>query len=86
MLRLHPDGLTTNEVAELCELVTDAEAARRSLESMPDAYIDRWIAKRGARGQWQAVWCVVDVPANCPYPVSRNRRVSATPLQEQRAV
>ena len=82
VLREHPEGLTTNEVAELCESVPDGKAARRSLEGMPDAYIDRWVDKVGARGRWQAVWCVVDVPANCPYPVSRNRRASATSLRE----
>ena len=71
VLRLHPDGLTTNDVAELCERVSGAEVARRSLESMPDAYIDRWVAKRGARGQWQAVWCVVVPPPHCPYPTER---------------
>ena len=74
LLRSHPEGLTTNELAELSERISDAKAARRSLESMPDAYIDRWVAKRGARGQWQAVWCVVVPPENCPYPKERVSR------------
>jgi hypothetical protein len=36
---------------------------------MPDVYIDRWIA--GPRGQYEAVWVAVKVPAHCPYPTDR---------------
>ena len=74
LLRSHPEGLTTNELAELSERISDARAALRSLESMPDAYIDRWVSRKTARGQWQGVWCVVVPPENCPYPKERVSR------------
>lgn len=58
------DGLT---IAELHTLTGRSDTViRRSLESMPDAYIDRWGEK--VRGQYPAIWCVVTVPENCPHP------------------
>ena len=39
---------------------------RTSLQAMPDAYTDRWQPAR--RGQFARVWCVVQVPENCPHP------------------
>jgi hypothetical protein len=35
------------------------------VNSMPDAYIDRWL-KTGKR--FAAVWCVVVPPPHCPKP------------------
>jgi len=39
---------------------------------MADAYIDRWI-----RGEFQkppeAVWCVVEVPEDCPPPYMKEK-------------
>jgi hypothetical protein len=58
------DGLT---IAELQKLTGRTDVViRRSLESMADAYIDRWGEK--VRGQYPAIWCVVTVPENCPHP------------------
>jgi predicted transcriptional regulator len=58
------DGLT---IAELQKLTGRTDTViRRSLESMADAYIDRWGEK--VRGQYPAIWCVVPVPENCPHP------------------
>jgi hypothetical protein len=66
ILRLYPDGLTTQELQEKTQ--TDRSHISRILNSMPDAYIDRWIAVNGKR--WvAAVWCVVVAPENCPRPV-----------------
>jgi len=48
---------------------------------MPDSYIDRWSGPH--RGQWAAVWCVVEVPEDCPKPDEKN--MEAPLLQTQRA-
>lgn len=68
LLRDNPEGLTTNQIANACERISDAAGARRSLESMPDAYIDRWVYRNGSSGLFHAVWCVVVPPPHCPYP------------------
>ena len=47
---------------------------------MPDSYIDRWTGPH--RGQWAAVWCVVEVPENCPKP---DENIQAAQVQAQRA-
>jgi len=69
LLRRHPEGLTLNEIAEKLERLSSGSDARRSMESMPDAYIDRWVGP--VRGQYVAVWCVVVPPAHCPHPTGR---------------
>ncbi|MBW8463687.1 hypothetical protein [Acidovorax sp.] len=61
------DGATVTEIA--CKTALTASAAIKSLNSMPDAYIDRW-QPAGPR-RYAAVWCVVDVPAHCPRPEVR---------------
>jgi hypothetical protein len=58
------DGFTLAELQTVTGRTTDV--IRKSLESMPDAYIDRWGEK--VRGQHPAIWCVVIVPENCPHP------------------
>lgn len=67
LLRKHPDGLTTQQAAELSGY--DASDTRRSLTAMPDVYVDRWV--KGGRGQYMKVWCVAYVPPNCPHPTDR---------------
>lgn len=67
LLRRYPDGLTTAQVAELSSF--DSSDVRRSLAAMPDVFVDRWVP--GKRGQYMKVWCIVDVPANCPHPKDR---------------
>ena len=66
LLQKYPDGLTAAEIAERSEKSTTS--SRRALITMPDAYIDRWVAYRK---QWTAVWCVVVPPENCPKPTEK---------------
>lgn len=63
-LLVNIDGATTAELENA--LGIPEESLRSALESMPDAYIDRW--QRAGRGQFAAVWCVVEVPEHCPHP------------------
>jgi hypothetical protein len=69
LLQKYPDGLPVSEIAERLE--KPPEPVRRALITMPDAYIDRWIAHRK---QWIAVWCVVVPPQNCPKPTTRKEK------------
>lgn len=64
ILRDNPEGLTAERLAEM--IGRSGATTRRSLESMPDAYIDRWQGPN--RGQYAAVWCVVVPPVHCPHP------------------
>jgi hypothetical protein len=73
------DGLTTKQLQYRLEV--DQRTLCKSLKSMPDAYIDRWTGPH--RGQWAAVWCVVEVPEDCPKPDEKN--MEAPLLQTQRA-
>ena len=58
------DGYTVKEI--MLSLGVDRRVLIRSMQSMPDVYIDRW---RGpVRGQYAAVWCVAAVPSDCPKP------------------
>jgi hypothetical protein len=58
------DGMTTKQLSQLVD--SCPRDITRSLKTMPDAYVDRWTGPE--RGQWAAVWCVVDVPEDCPKP------------------
>lgn len=63
LLRAHPDGLT---ILEMMKVTAAGEhSVRQALTKMPDAYIDRWVPRSGMPA---AVWCVVEVPENCPRP------------------
>jgi len=63
LLRGH-EGMTTRQLSYRTD--SDMRDITRSLKVMPDSYIDRWTGP--VRGQWAAVWCVVDVPEDCPKP------------------
>lgn len=63
LLRGH-DGMTTKQLSLLVN--SCPRDITRSLKVMPDAYVDRWTGPE--RGQWAAVWCVVEVPEDCPKP------------------
>jgi hypothetical protein len=63
LLRGH-EGMTTRQLSYRTD--SDMRDITRSLKVMPDAYVDRWTGPE--RGQWAAVWCVVDVPEDCPKP------------------
>jgi len=73
------DGLTTRQLQFRTEI--EQRTICKALKSMPDAYIDRWTGPH--RGQWAAVWCVVEVPEDCPKPDEKN--MEATQAQTQRA-
>ncbi len=57
------DGLTVTQIAK--ELDRSTQYVRHSLKTMRDTYIDRW---QRAGMQYEAVWCIADVPADCPKP------------------
>ena len=73
------EGLTTKQLQYRLEV--DHRTLCKSLKSMPDSYIDRWTGPH--RGQWAAVWCVVEVPEDCPKPDEKD--IQAPLLQTQRA-
>jgi hypothetical protein len=64
VLRESEDGLTVKQITEAVGV--DKDPLSRILQTMPDAYIDRWSGP--TRGQYSAVWCVVVPPENCPRP------------------
>lgn len=64
LLRENPSGLTSIKLAELTGL--HPSNIRTTLKIMPDVYVDRWVV--GRRGQYEKVWCIVDVPEDCPHP------------------
>ena len=75
LLKKHPDGLTVNKIVELTK-IRDSNILR-SLKSMPDVYIDRWIVAKQQRRE-QAVWMAVEVPEHCPRP---ERKKDARPTK-----
>lgn len=66
MLRLWPDGMTSFELSK--QIGVGPSSIAMSLKAMPDAYVDRWVKK--SRGPFAAVWCVVEVPEDCPKPTA----------------
>jgi len=64
LLRKYPEGLGTRELANF--IGGTHVTYNHTLKNMPDAYIDRW--ERLSRGQYRAIWCVVEVPDHCPHP------------------
>ena len=77
LLRVHPDGLSTSQIMNLSGFVSSD--VRRTLLSMPDVYVDRWVM--GKRGQYMKVWCVAYVPPDCPHPM--DRKFKYTPPKTQ---
>ena len=74
LLRENINGMTVAELLAKLPKINRAETARKCLERMPDAYIDRWV--KGGRGQYFAVWCVVVPPEHCPHPDDRYARTT----------
>lgn len=64
-LRKHSDGLTLSGIAEHSGV--PYRSVHTAMSRMPDAYIDRWVSPKSSF-RYQAVWCVVPVPENCPHP------------------
>jgi hypothetical protein len=73
-LRAAPDGLTAVEVA--AAVGHDASHINSTLKRMDDTYIDRWKPSRGSLG-YAAVWCVADVPEDCPRPLTQKAKRGA---------
>lgn len=71
LLKKHPDGLKSSEIAQLTGI--DNRSINKSLESVFGVYIDRW-EKSSYRNTLAAIWVVVDVPENCPKPDNTGRR------------
>ena len=68
MLRNAKDGFTVAELA----LRLDARkvSIASALTRMPDTYVDRW-TEAGQSRPYEAVWCIVTPPENCPKPTRR---------------
>lgn len=60
------DGATASDAG--ARLGLDPSTAHKALRNMPDAYIDRWRPAISGRKKFVAIWCVVDVPEDCPMP------------------
>ena len=80
ILRGHPDGLTPTALADMTG--RDRANVRTYLAKMPDTYIDRWEGPH--RGQYNAVWCVVIPPDNCPHPTKEVVAVRPRPRRDTR--
>ena len=78
LLKKTPDGLTVNEICSFTG-IRDSNVLR-SLKSMPDVYIDRWLVAKQQKRE-EAVWCAVEVPEDCPRPERKER---ARPTQFRR--
>jgi hypothetical protein len=63
LLRAAPDGMTATEIAGVIDC--HRQQVGKALPNMPDAYIDRWVHRRG---KLTPMWCVVEVPPDCPHP------------------
>jgi hypothetical protein len=71
LLQEFSDGLS---VKEICEKTGIAQrSVRPTLKKMADCYIDRWIPGK-FRTPPTAIWCIVEVPENCPRPRHQPRR------------
>lgn len=64
-LRLEEDGATAGEIAG--EFRLKKNTIYSSLRRMPDVYIDRW-TEAGQQRPYEAIWCIVTPPENCPKP------------------
>lgn len=77
LIKENQDGLSADQIAANLKILP--RTTRKSLSFMPDAYIDRW--EGPTQGQYTAIWCVVDVPENCPHP-KKDNHVFQTSSQE----
>lgn len=68
VLRAHPEGLTAKEVG--AKVKSTQNHAYNAMRAMPDVYIDRWVQLK-PNTPYSAVWCVIEVPEDCPKPSSR---------------
>lgn len=63
-LLAHEDGLTKSQICTITNI--SRNSIKKSLDAMPDVYIDRWVipAKKAAT----PIYVAVDVPEDCPKP------------------
>ena len=72
VLKNNPDGLTAKQIYSITNI--NKESIRVALKNMPDVYVDRWLgARQGVREE--AVWCVAEVPEDCPKPERKIKNV-----------
>jgi len=71
LLKQHPDGLKSSEIAKITGI--DIRVVNKALESVFGVYVDRW-ENSTFRNTLAAIWVVVDVPENCPKPNHTGRR------------
>lgn len=65
LLKEFLDGLSVNEIRNKTNIST--RTIYPMLKKMPDCYIDRWLPGK-FRTPPTAIWCIVEVPENCPRP------------------
>lgn len=70
-LRNNPDGMTILELSAAVDM--QPGSLKNSLKAMPDTYIDRWTKAKWQR-QWQAVWCSMAPPPDCPRPDRKTQK------------
>lgn len=63
-LLAHEDGLTKSQICTITNI--SHSSIKKSLDAMPDVYIDRWVIP--AKKAVTPVYVAVDVPKNCPKP------------------
>jgi DNA-directed RNA polymerase specialized sigma24 family protein len=65
ILRAEEDGCTIADIADRLNAPKNSVAS--ALERMPDTYVDRW-TEAGQQRPYEAIWCVVTPPEDCPKP------------------
>lgn len=68
LLQLHSDGLTLADIVQKTdgEYTTIYEAVKRMHQK--EIYIDRWIKLGKDSKTWKPVYCLIDIPEDCPPP------------------
>ncbi len=68
----HEDGLTVHEVTQAIGHKYP-DHVRLAVQGTWGTYIDRW--QGPIRGQWQAVYCLAEVPKDAPKPTKHGVRI-----------
>ena len=68
ILREEEDGTTVAELAD--RLGARKMSIASALTRMVDTYIDRW-TEAGQGKPYEAIWCIVTPPENCPKPTRK---------------
>ena len=64
IMKRYPDGVDAGTIGK--ELGKPDRSIYKALQRTAGAYIDRW-ANMNKR-QYVAIWCLVEVPEDCPHP------------------